>query len=644
MKLRIANTTDALKIAHLHTDSWQRTYRGMLSDEFLDGDIIPFQEKKWTSVMANPADNQVVVIAEDGDQLAGFACAFLNHDAVYGTLIDNLHVDSRYRGQGVGTKLMLEVAKIVENRLNNNKFHLWVLEKNYPTRKFYENAGSKYIETELHLMPDGQNHASMRCFWDNFDELRAKLNQHKSLIEKAYSPDSFRNQAHQLVDLMADYLQSVQSQSEKTVIPFKNPAESLKYWQADFEKGIDENPLNFFQDVINRSTHLHHPRYMGHQVGVVTPLSAMSSLLTALLNNGMAVYEMGLVSNPLERIVTDLMAKRIGFNEKSNGLLTSGGTLANLTALLAARAKLTDVWASGNAEKLAVMVSEEAHYCIDRSARIMGMGSDGIIKVPTSENFEMQTELLEKYYDEANKKGLKVIAVIGSACSTSTGSYDNLLEIGRFAQKNNLWFHVDGAHGGAVVFSEKYKHLVKGIDLADSVVIDWHKMLLTPALATALIFRNGDDAYETFHQKAQYLWANQTSQDWFNSGKRTFECTKFMMSVKIYAMLKTYGEGIFAEYVDYTHDLAQKFAKMINSRPNFELAIEPKSNIVCFRIMAENNEINAQIRQKLLEEGKFYIVQTTIREKLYLRVSLMNPLTTEADLGALLDEIEVLKG
>jgi L-2,4-diaminobutyrate decarboxylase len=465
-----------------------------------------------------------------------------------------------------------------------------------------------------------------------------------NLIQKAYSPNSFRQQAHELVDLMADYLQSVQIQEEKTVIPFKNPEESLNYWQTDLANGIDENPINFFKNVIEHSTHLHHPRYMGHQVGVVTPLAAMSSMLTALLNNGMAVYEMGLVSNPLERVITDLMAKRIGFDEKSNGLLTSGGTLANLTALLAARAKLTNVWTDGNSGKLAVMVSDEAHYCIDRSARIMGMGSEGIIKVPTNEAFQMKTELLEKYYQEAINKGFKVIAVIGSACSTSTGSYDDLNEIGRFAQSKQIWFHVDGAHGGAVVFSEKYKLLVKGIEMADSVVIDWHKMLLTPALATALIFRNGNNAYETFHQKAQYLWANQTSQDWFNSGKRTFECTKYMMSVKIYSMLKTYGEEIFSEYIDYTHDLAKKFAQMIHSKPDFELALEPESNIVCFGVLSQNIEqLNAKIRQRLLSEGKFYIVQTILRDKFYLRVSLMNPLTNEQDLETLLDEIIHIK-
>lgn len=464
-----------------------------------------------------------------------------------------------------------------------------------------------------------------------------------SLLHQAFHPEDFRKHAHQLVDLLADYLENAQKQEFSDVIPFKDPQESLAFWEEDYENN-DKNLLNFYRNVIEKSVHLHHPKYMGHQVPPPAPIAALSGMLTGLLNNGMAVYEMGLVSNPLERITSQILAKRIGFDEKSSGLLTSGGTLANLTALLAARAKFTDVWEEGTTEKLAVMVSDEAHYCIDRAARIMGMGSDGIIKIPTNERFQMKTELLEKYYSEATQKGFRVIALIGSACSTSTGSYDNLVEIGRFAQNKNLWFHVDGAHGGAVIFSEKYKHKVAGIEMADSVVIDWHKMLMTPALATAVIFKNDAASYKTFQQKAQYLWANQHSKDWFNSGKRTFECTKLMMSVKIYSIIKAYGEEIFSENIDYLHDLAKDFAKIVAENPNFELALQPESNIVCFRKLSPNNvnlnEFNSKIREKILKNGNFYIVQTTLRDNLYLRVSLMNPLTKIEDLKDLLNTIE----
>jgi L-2,4-diaminobutyrate decarboxylase len=462
-------------------------------------------------------------------------------------------------------------------------------------------------------------------------------------IEKAFSPSDFRRHGHELIDLLANHLENVPND---VVFPWQEPADALAYWQADFEKPLTDSPTEIFADIIAKSVKLHHPRYMGHQVTPPVPLAALAGVVTGLINNGMAVYEMGMVSNPLERIVTDLIAQKIGYEPDSGGFLTSGGTLATLTALLAARSAKasTDVWEMGNSSKLAVMVSEEAHYCVDRAVRVMGLGESGIIKVPTNDRYQMRTELLESLLENAKNQGVEVFCVVASACSTSTGSYDDLNAIADFCQQHNLWLHVDGAHGGAVVFSEKYKHLIDGLQQADSVIIDLHKMMMMPALATAVIFRNGNDGYQTFHQKAQYLWDNPESYDWFNSGKRTFECTKLMMSVKLYVTLRVYGTALLKANVDILHDLAIDFAKLLQQNTQFELALWPQSNIVCFRFIGQNNqnlnEYNSQIRKKVLADGHFYIVQTTLRSQVYLRVSLMNPLTTIQDLQCLLSEIE----
>ena len=121
----------------------------------------------------------------------------------------------------------------------------------------------------------------------------------------------------------------------------------------------------------------------------------------------------------------------------------------------------------------------------------MGLGYEGIIKIPVNDRFEINPEGLRKYYQVARKKGKKVIAVVANACSTSTGSYDPLDEIACFCKQNNLWFHVDAAHGGGAVLTGKYKHLVKGIKEADSIVVDFHKMFMFPALTTAVIFKKG---------------------------------------------------------------------------------------------------------------------------------------------------------
>ncbi|WP_405206364.1 pyridoxal phosphate-dependent decarboxylase family protein [Aquimarina sp. LLG6339-5] len=463
-------------------------------------------------------------------------------------------------------------------------------------------------------------------------------------LEKVYNPSDFREIGHQLVDMLADHLSQVQSNREQSVIKFEDPEKELSYWKED--SSSDTSMMDFYQKILDRSIHVHHPRYMGHQVAVPSVISSLSGLMVDVLSNGTGVYEMGMASNALEKIVTDFVAKKIGYGTDSSGFLTSGGTLANLTALLAARkAKAPgSVWEDGHNQKLALLVSEEAHYCIDRAARILGFGSKGIIKVPADENFRINTSLLEEYLKKAKNKGLAVIALVGCASSTSTGSYDDLNELASFAETNNLWFHIDGAHGGGVVFSKKYKHLANGIEKADSVVIDFHKMLLTPSLNTALIFKESQDSYRTFEQKAQYLWDSQQSREWYNSGKRTFECTKLMMSLKVYSNIRMYGNDIFEKNIDRLYDLGKAFSRIIENREGFELLIHPEANIVNFRYIniSENdlNSFNSKIREELILSGKFYIVQTMIGEDRYLRTSIMNPLTDKADFIALLDEIE----
>jgi len=465
-----------------------------------------------------------------------------------------------------------------------------------------------------------------------------------NILNQAYAAEDFRQQGHELIDLLADYLQHTTiGPAEGKAIPWLHPDEQLAYWQEDFQKPLAK-PLDLFQDVMAKSIQVNRKRYLGHQTTPALPITILSSAVIATLNQGMGVYEMGMVGNTLEKVMTEHLAAKLGFGSEASGFVTSGGSLGNLTALLAARAAATNIWHNGFADKqqLAIMVSEEAHYCIDRAARIMGLGTAGIIKVPVNERFQMRTELLERYYQQAISEGKQVFCVVGCAGTTSTGSYDDLEKIADFSRQHNLWFHVDGAHGAPAVFSPKYKHLVKGIQQADSVVVDYHKMMMTPSLSTALIFKQGSDAYKTFSQRAQYLWTEQQSEEWYNGGKRSFECTKAMSVLSVYTIFRTYGEAVFRENIERLYGLATLFAALISSNPKFELAYEPECNIVCFRYKSSGDldKLNKEIRESLLEEGRFYIVQTILQGQLYLRVSLMNPLTTEKELQELLTNIE----
>jgi L-2,4-diaminobutyrate decarboxylase len=467
---------------------------------------------------------------------------------------------------------------------------------------------------------------------------------HQELLKRVYNPIDFQQRGHQLIDDLTLHLEDKLGERSDKAIHWVTPEDELNFWN-EFLKNGDEKDL--FQEITKRTTYVHHPHYIGHQVCAPAPITGLTGLISALLNNGTAVYEMGMSSNAIERVVTDFICKKIGYNDISGGFLTSGGTLANLTALLSARKAILeeDVWKDGATQKLGVMVSEEAHYCIDRAARIMGLGDPGIIKVPVTNGYQMNTELLDEKYKEARKNGIKIFAIVGSAPSTATGIFDNLDAIAAFATKNNIWFHVDGAHGGAGIFSKKYRHTVSGIAQADSVVIDGHKMMMMPAITTALLYKNRLHSNVTFSQQADYLLTESEHEDWYNSGKRTFECTKTMMGIHWFTLLKVYGEELFDANVTQLYDMGMEFSQIIESDNDFELAVAPMSNIVCFKYADRNvtgeaqNKQNEAIRQALLEDGEFYIVHTKLRGIHYLRVTIMNPFTTEIHFKNLLDKI-----
>ena len=456
-------------------------------------------------------------------------------------------------------------------------------------------------------------------------------------FKKYYNPEDFREQGHKLVDHLADYLHACLDLEDFPVLPWKDPEEQYQYWKEYFEDDKVKNPEHFYTDVLKQSIHLHHPRYIGHQVVPPLPQAALTELLEAFSNNSMAVYEMGPAATAIERVLIEWMALQFGWGKESGGFITSGGSLGNLTALLTARqnhpkAKLPS-------EKLAMMLSSESHYSNERAGKIMGLSPGNIMFLPVKKH-RILVDKLPSLLKQADSEGKSVFALTANACSTSTGIYDPLDEIAAFCKENNIWMHVDAAHGGPAIFSKKYRYLLQGIERADSIVIDFHKMMLTPALTTAVLFKDGKTPYKTFQQQAAYLLSRE--KEWFDIAKRSIECTKKPMALKVFMMIKTYGKELFKEYIEYTYDLAREFADMIKNNKNFELATEPESNIVCFRLIDQGkcddklNSLNSKLREQIVRSGKFYIVQTDIGGKIYLRITIMNPFTNKKSLLLLL--------
>ncbi len=472
----------------------------------------------------------------------------------------------------------------------------------------------------------------------------------KSNIPSPFDPDKFRKEGHVIVDQLADYLNDTLSGKDMPVLPWNDPDKLAGYFSFDSAGGEDESLDAFIKRIIDQSIHIHHPHYIGHQVTSPLPATALVQFCTSLLNNGAAIYEMGPVNMAMERNVIKKFGSLIGFKPGFDGIFTHGGTAGNLTAMLAARQSKTDynIWEEGikENERPGYIISEQSHYSVSRNANIMGLGNASIIKVPVDYNFRMRTDLLEKIKSDAEANGIHIISVVASSCSTATGSYDNLEAIADFCEKWNLWMHVDGAHGMGVLFSDKYKDRIKGIERADSIVIDFHKMLLVPALNTLVMFRNGEKSFETFAQKASYLFQKSQKNVWFNSAIRTIECTKSALGIIAYTAMKYYGNSYYKEYIDSRYDLATSFSQMVKSSANLQIATEPASNIVCFRFATYKcsdltlNKINSEIRERIIKEGSFYIVQTELDGNIWLRLTIINPVTTTDHLKKLLERVQ----
>ncbi|MBI3783163.1 MAG: pyridoxal-dependent decarboxylase [Deltaproteobacteria bacterium] len=469
-------------------------------------------------------------------------------------------------------------------------------------------------------------------------------------LRRAFDPEVFRSTGHVFVDQLADYLAAA-LRGTTPVLPAISPGEIVRVWGSEFPEQATGGLQSLLQRVIESSNHLHHPRYIGHQVTAPLPMAALCDLAAALLNNGMAVFDMGPAATAMERSVVGWMARQLGFGPAADGVLTSGGSVGNLTALLAARQAKAgfDVWSEGAhaGPPLAVLASDQTHYCVQRAVQIMGWGAGGVVVVPSDAGYRMRTNALGDAFRRAQHAGRSVIGVVASAGSTATGAFDPLESIADFCRDNDLWLHVDGAHGASLVLSERHRGLLRGIERADSVVWDAHKMLLMPALVTGVLFRDGARSYQAFAQEATYLFAGEEPQErWFDIGARTLECTKKMLSFKIYAALQVYGTRLFGDYLARTIDLAQRFAARLREAPDFEIAVEPQCNILCFRHVppgvADLDALQLQVRQRLLETEGFYLVQTRLRGKQFLRTTLINPFTSDADLEALMHEIRRL--
>jgi L-2,4-diaminobutyrate decarboxylase len=487
----------------------------------------------------------------------------------------------------------------------------------------------------------------------------AEISRARERIAQVFAPELLRSAGHRLVDRLAEYLAAAEA-SRGVVLPWRDPAENVRDARAMLAGGgaprdreeLVEQFSRLVATMLERGHRLHDPRYLGHQVPAPLPLAGLLDAVGSVTNQVMATYEMGPWATAAEWAMVQELGERIGWTAgQFAGLATHGGSLANLTGLLVARnVALGDGWRRGlscSGPPPALVVHADAHYSVARAAGILGLGTDQVVRVGLDARRRMDVRQLDDTLRGLRAAGRPIVAAVACACSTPVGAFDPLVDVADVCRRHGVWLHVDAAHGGAACLSPRYRHLVAGLDRADSLVWDAHKMLFVPGLCAFVLYRNAAHRFQAFQQDAPYLFdpaAPGLAE--FDSGLRTLECTKRAAAFGLWGVWTLCGEQLFADLVDVTFSMGRLFYEKLAAAADFVPLHEPECNIVVFRHVPAAlagagadllGQFQLELRRRVIESGAFYIVSTKLDGQGALRVTIINPLTTPDHLDQLLD-------
>ena len=396
---------------------------------------------------------------------------------------------------------------------------------------------------------------------------------------------------------------------------------------------------------LHHSMNAAHPGYIGHMDSIPTTVSVIADLLIAALNNNMLSVEMSPVFSRLETLVLKQIAQLFGLGPEANGVLVSGGSLANLQALIVARNQAFNALEYGiPAEQRPVFfVSEVAHTSFKKASMVMGLGTKAAIPIATNQNSQIDIDDLKAKLAQAKIAGQQPFAIVATAGTTVTGSIDPIVEMAHIAKLHQLWFHVDAAYGGALMFSDRYRSQLAGIEQADSVTFNPQKWLYVAKTCAMVMFRQFDQLQQHFRVLAPYM---HNHDDWPNLGELTVQGTRHPDILKLWLSLQHIGLEGYSAIIDHNYAITQTFTAAVKARPFLTLASEPQMNLVCFR--AEPSELsqdklddwNHDLQKYLLQTGHTFLSLPIYRGQRWLKAVLLNPFTTTDHIHGLFTHID----
>ncbi|MEP0920022.1 aspartate aminotransferase family protein [Leptolyngbya sp. DQ-M1] len=414
--------------------------------------------------------------------------------------------------------------------------------------------------------------------------------------------------------------------------------------------------------VVSHSVNVSHSHCMAHLHCPPLIPALTSELLINAMNQSMDSWDQSPAATLLEQQMVNELCRLFGYGAGADGIFTSGGTQSNFMGLLLAR----DRYASQHlnwqiqqqglppeANRFRILCSDVSHFTIRQAAALLGLGEKSVIQIETDAEYRLCPIALERQLQQLQAEKLLPIAIVATAGTTDFGSIDPLLELAACAKRYGLWFHVDAAFGGALVLSDRHRHKLAGIELADSITVDFHKLFYQPISCGAFLLKDRSH-FNFIKLHADYLNPETNAVEGIpDLVTKSVQTTRRFDALKLFVSLQALGRQQFAEMIDTTLELATATAQLISTDPALELANHPAINAVVFRYYPQqnvsdqksegwHNRINSQIRAMLLQSGEAVIAQTKIRDRVYLKFTLLNPRTTLADIRKILDSIKQL--
>ncbi len=464
------------------------------------------------------------------------------------------------------------------------------------------------------------------------------------------SPEEIRRIGYLAADAVAGHRESLES---RPVFGKVGPDASLFEEPVPEEGQPIEKTLAFVREhILPFPMGNSHPRFYGFINATADPIGITADYLASAMNSNCWGGDHAAIH--VEHRVVRWLCELLGYPREAEGILVSGGSMANFTALAAARRAVTpgnvreDGLAGEGRARPIVYASDQVHSCVDKAVDLLGIGTKNLRKIETDERFQIRMDRLSQAVAADRQAGLSPAIVVGNAGTVNTGAIDPLDEIADFCRKESLWFHVDGAYGAMAALHAELRPLFAGMERADSIAADPHKWLYVPYEAGATLVREGGRLAAAFRKFPEYLASDPESPfpgpAWF--AERGVELSRGFKALKVWMGLKTHGRRGYAEAIANDIRLARFLCDEIARRPDFELLSEPVLSIANFRYRPSEgslsdtalDRVNRRIVNRLVGDGSFFLAPTILKGRTALRVCIVNFRTTEKDLTLLLDE------